>query len=85
MHILEWTARYSGAVRFRGEPVEGVSGGVEEPSMMQLTRSVKKHAAAVLLSLLGASTVGHAEVNVSGTVASIRIVTSLDFHGTELT
>jgi hypothetical protein len=46
--------------------------------MRQLTRSRKKHAVAVLLSLLGAgaSTVGHAEVNVSGTVASIRIVTS---------
>jgi hypothetical protein len=41
-------------------------------------RSRKNHVVTVLLSLLdaGASTVGHAEVNVSGTIASIRIVTS---------
>jgi hypothetical protein len=41
-------------------------------------RPRKKHAAALLLGLLiaGPSTVGHAEVNVSGTAASIRIVTS---------
>jgi hypothetical protein len=46
--------------------------------MRHIARSRKTPAAALLLGLIGAgvSTVGHAEVNVSGTVASIRIVAS---------
>jgi len=64
---LKRTARFSSAVRFR-----------MTSSTSHLTRSRKRHAAALLLSVLGAcaSTLGHAEVIVSGTVASIRIVAS---------
>src|SRR6516164_4710537 len=46
--------------------------------MRQLMRSKNKRAAALLLSLLGAgaSTASRAEVEVSGTVASIQVVSS---------